>query len=161
MVGLIINFDKSKAVHFRALGRARTEFNFVCGNSSLELVDHYKYLGIVFTEHLDLMQMSKIVAQSASRALGLLISKSKSLGGMPYECFTKCYDTTVQSIIDYSAAIWGTKSISSIIVLCRIVHAGFSLVSAGMHLMLRLMVTWVGLHQNTGNGCASLENGAG
>ena len=58
--------------------------------------------------------MSKIVAQSASRALGLLISKSKSLGGMPYECFSKCYDATVQSIIDYSAAVWGTKSISSI-----------------------------------------------
>ena len=33
---------------------------------------------------------------------------------MPYECFTKCYDATVQSIIDYSAAVWGTKSISSI-----------------------------------------------
>ena len=86
----------------------------MCGNSSLELVDHYKYLGIVFTEHLDLMQMSKIVAQSARRALGLLILKSKSLGGMPYECFTKCYDSTVQSIIDYSAAVWGTQSISSI-----------------------------------------------
>ena len=93
--GLIINFDKSKAVHFKAVSSARIKFNFVCGNSSLELVDQYKYLRIVFTEHLDLLQMSKIVAQSASRALGLLISKSKALGGMPYECFTKCYDTTV------------------------------------------------------------------
>ena len=81
--GLIINFDKSKAVHFRAVSRVRTEFNFLCGNSSLKLVDHYKYLGIVFIEHLDLMQMSNIVAQSASRAFGLLISKNKSLRGMP------------------------------------------------------------------------------
>ena len=47
--------------------------------------------------------MSKIVAQSASRALGLLISKSKSLGGMPYKCFTKYYDATVQSIISISS----------------------------------------------------------
>ena len=86
----------------------------MCGKSSLELVDQYKYLGIVFTEHVDLMQMSKIVAESASRALGLLISKSKALGDMPYECFTKCYDYTVQSIIDYSAAVWGTKSVSPI-----------------------------------------------
>ena len=77
--GLIINFDKPKVVHFRAVSRVRTEFNFMCGNSSLELVDQYKDLGIVFTEHLNLMQMSKIVAQSASRALGLLISKSKSI----------------------------------------------------------------------------------
>ena len=101
-------------MHFRAVSWGRTEFNSMCGNSSLELVAHYKYLGIVFTEHLYLMQMSKIVAQSTSRTLELLISKSKSLGGMSCECFTKCHDATVQSIIDYSAAVWGTKSISSI-----------------------------------------------
>ena len=29
--------------------------------------------------------MTKMVAQSASRALGLLISKDKSFGGMPYD----------------------------------------------------------------------------
>ena len=82
--------------------------------NSYTLILLYKYLGVVFTEHLDFMQMSKTVAQSASRALGLLISKDKSFGGMPFECFTQCYNATVQAIIDYSAAIWGTKSISSI-----------------------------------------------
>ena len=33
---------------------------------------------------------------------------------MPYTCYTKCYDATVQSIIDYSAALWGTKSVTCI-----------------------------------------------
>ena len=33
---------------------------------------------------------------------------------MPYECLTKCYDATVQPVIEYSAAIWGTKPFSSI-----------------------------------------------
>ena len=58
--GLISNFDKTKALHFKAVNHARTEFNFVCGKSSVEFVDQYKYLGIVFTEHLDPMQISKI-----------------------------------------------------------------------------------------------------
>ena len=58
--------------------------------------------------------MSKIVAQFASRALGLLISKGKSFGGMTFEYFTQCYHITVQAITDYSAAIWSTKSIPSI-----------------------------------------------
>ena len=58
--------------------------------------------------------MDKIVTQLASRALGLLISKDKIFGGMPFECFTQCYGATVQSIIDFSAAIWGTKSMSCI-----------------------------------------------
>ena len=48
--------------------------------------------------------MSKTVAQSASRALELLISKHKSFGGMHFEYFTQCYNATVQAIIDYSAA---------------------------------------------------------
>ena len=33
---------------------------------------------------------------------------------MPYTCYTKCYDATVQSIVDYSAALWGTKSVTCI-----------------------------------------------
>ena len=62
------------------------------------------------------MLMSKIAAQSASRALGLLISKDKAFGGMTFECFTKCYGATVQATctIDYSAPLWGTQSISCI-----------------------------------------------
>ena len=58
------------------------------------------------------MQMSKVVAQSASRALGLLTDKY--FGGMCYKCFTKCYDATVQSVIEYSAAIWGSITFSFI-----------------------------------------------
>ena len=112
--GLTINFNKSKVMHFRALSQQRTEYILKCGSSSIDLTHQYKYLGVLFTEHLDLMQMAKIVAQSASRAQGLLISKDKVVGGMPFECFTQCYSATVQSIIDYSAAIWGTKSMSCI-----------------------------------------------
>ena len=113
-LGVNNSYFKSKALHVRAASSHRTEYNFVCGNSPFELIDQYMYLGVIFTEHLDFMQMSKVVALSASRALGLLISKDKHFGGMPYKCFTKCYDATVQSVIDYSAAIWGTKPFSFI-----------------------------------------------
>ena len=57
--GLTINFDKSKTVHFRAVSRVRTEFNFLCGNSSLKLVDHYKYLGIVFRKWCRLVNLDE------------------------------------------------------------------------------------------------------
>ena len=50
--------------------------------------------------------MVKMIAQSASRALGLLIAKDKALGGMPYQCFSKCYDAIVQSTLNYGAPIW-------------------------------------------------------
>ena len=49
--------------------------------------------------------MVKVTAQSASRALDLLIAKDKALDGMPYQCFLKCYDAIVQSTLNYGAPI--------------------------------------------------------
>ena len=36
---------------------------------------------------------AKAVSQSASRASGLIIAKCKSVGGVPFEVFTKLYET--------------------------------------------------------------------
>ena len=57
---------------------------------------------------------AKIIAQSASRALGLLIAKYQNMGGMPFDVFTKLFDSLVWPIISYGAAIWGSKSFSCI-----------------------------------------------
>ena len=66
------------------------------------------------SEFLDFQITVKVVSQSASRAFGLLISKDKAFGGMPYECFSKCYDALVQSITNYGAAVWGSTGYSCI-----------------------------------------------
>ena len=72
------------------------------------------YLGLMLHENLDLNITARTVAQSASRALGLLIAKSKALGGMPYKVFTKLYDTVVWPVISYVATVWGRKVFSCI-----------------------------------------------
>ena len=91
--------------------------------SNLNVVNHplniqinvYKYLGLVLNEHLDYNVTAKYVAQSVTRALGLLISKFKQTGGMPFKVYKKLFDTTVWSVISsYGAAIWGTKEYSVI-----------------------------------------------
>ena len=58
--------------------------------------------------------MTKHVANSAGRALGLVIAKFKSAGGLPFSTFTKLYDIMVWSIIDYGALVWGFRSFSCI-----------------------------------------------
>jgi hypothetical protein len=68
-------------------------------------------------EHLDFNVTAKIVAQSASRALGLLIAMCKSAAGLPDNDFTHLYDTSVRSIISYGSAFWGFLSYSCIIAL--------------------------------------------
>ena len=66
----------------------QTDRIFKCGNSILNIVDSYTYLGVLLTEHLDFELTAKFVAQSASRALGLLIAKYKLAGGLPYNVYT-------------------------------------------------------------------------
>ena len=54
------------------------------------------------------------VAQSASRALGLVIKKTKDYVGFLFGKFSKLYESTVSSVISYGAAIWGTSEYSCI-----------------------------------------------
>ena len=109
-----VNSDKTKIVHFRPACILKTSTAFSCGGASISITDRYKYLGLILTEHLDYSITAKMVAQAASRALGLLIAKDKCNGGMPFKCYTKLYESLVQSVIDYGAAIWGTQEYSCI-----------------------------------------------
>jgi len=72
------------------------------------------YLGVMLSEHLDLSLTAKVVAQSAGRALRLLIARCKNAGGLPFDVYTKLYNTCVVQVITYGASIWGTKSFSCI-----------------------------------------------
>ena len=69
--------------------------------------------GLLLHEFQDFNITAKTVAQSASRAHGLIIAKSKALGGMSYKGFTKLYDTMVWPVI-YGTAVWGSKVYSCI-----------------------------------------------
>ena len=114
---LLFNYyhtDKTKVIHYRNNAVQRSNYVFKCGNNNIEYSQFYKYLGLVLDEFLDYSVTAKYIAQSATRALGLLISKFKVLGGMPYEVFTGLYDNMVWSTISYGAAIWGTKEFSAI-----------------------------------------------
>jgi len=109
-----VNISKSQIVHFRNVAKSKTNVIFNIGFNQLDTVTQYKYLGLILSEHLDHKITVKMVAQSASRALGLLIAKFKSCGGMPFEVYSHLYEVLVQSVINYGAAVWGTSSYSCI-----------------------------------------------
>ena len=111
---LLINGDKTNIVHFRSKGSDRSKCVFTCGDVLLSYKDRYRYLGLWLTEHMDYDFMAKEVSKAAHRALGLIIAKSKVLGGMPFETFTTLYNACVLPVITYGAAIWGQKQYSCI-----------------------------------------------
>jgi len=109
-----INTTKSNIVHFRKPSVDRTNFIFTCGGATIDTVDSYVYLGVLLTEYLDYSKTAKYVAQSASRALGLVIAKCKSAGGYTFNVFTKLYESIVLPVICYSSCIWGVRNYSCI-----------------------------------------------
>lgn len=111
---IIVNHDKSNIIHFRSQSASRSSFVFTCGDHSLKTVGQYTYLGLLLDEFLDYNKTAKCIAQSAGRAQGLLIAKSKALGSMPYDVFVKLYDSMVWPVISYGASIWGNRSFSCI-----------------------------------------------
>ena len=66
------------------------------------------------TDHLNYEEMPKHVAKSSSRALSLLITKFKSCGGLVFRTYSKLFENTVMGIINYGAAVWGTKDLRCI-----------------------------------------------
>jgi hypothetical protein len=109
-----VNMDKSQIVHFRQAKMPVTQFDFKVNDVLIKKVDKYKYLGLIFDYKMDYNVTAKAVAQSANRALGLLIAKSKCFGGLAYNCFVKLYESMVMPVITYGAAVWGNQQFSCI-----------------------------------------------
>ncbi len=111
----MVNVDKTSNFHFcKGPSIPVIEATFQYGEQEIQVVDRYRYLGLIFTEYLDFSIMAKYVSQASQRAMEMLIAKSKSHSGMTYALFIKLFDSLVQPIIHYGASIWGHKIHSSI-----------------------------------------------
>ena len=110
-----LNSKKTHIVNFRSSPDiARTNYNFKCGNMNINVTDKYKYLGLYLNEFLDYNMTVKAIANSANRALGVIMAKHKAIGGFPFKTYTKLYNSLVAPILDYGAAVWGVKEFSHI-----------------------------------------------
>jgi hypothetical protein len=129
-----LNESKTQVVHFRTKSHEKSKVQFQCCDSILETTNGYKYLGIWFDEFLDFHVSTNNLAAAASRALGLVISKVKVLGGINFDSFTKLYDSFVHPILDYG--LW----INSVF----IVRITFSLALENILQMRLCLVIWAG-----------------
>ena len=104
---VLINTTKSKCMHFRKGRAPKTLFDFKVGDNSLELVEQYKYLGVILQEKSNFRYNADTLAKGASRALGSLISKIHHLKDCGFRTYEKLYYSCVVPILDYSSAVWG------------------------------------------------------
>lgn len=106
---LHVNIDKTKIMHVRKTTTDRCDFSFMLGNTAIDFVDRYRYLGLTVSENIDYNISVKELSVAASRALGSLTSKYLHMGNMDYATFAKIYENTVIPVMDYASGVWGLK----------------------------------------------------
>ena len=104
---MFLNNSKSKIVHFRSKKVKQSEFEFKVGNKDILYVNKYKYLGVTMDENLSYEENCDILAKSAGRALGSVISKYKNAKNMGYKTYTKLFESCVAPIMEYASGVWG------------------------------------------------------
>ena len=105
-----VNESKTQVIHFRPPRTPRSDFKWSFGDTQLDTVSIYKYLGVHLDEHLNFAVVANTLSSAASKALGRLRYKLRSLKECQYETFHKLYSCCIVPILDYAAAVWGFKT---------------------------------------------------
>lgn len=108
------NIDKTKVIHFRGKNTPQTDFNFSLGNSMIDIVDTYKYLGILLHYTLNYEITADVLSKSAGRALSAICSKFRIIKGLGIQTYTKMFHSGVAPILDYCAGVWGKGNLSKL-----------------------------------------------
>ena len=86
--------------------RGHSNLNFKMGNEDLEIVDTYKYLGVLFSQSGSFLGARKHVVQQAKKAMFLLFTRINNLD-IPLNLQLKLFDNTFVPILTYGSEVWG------------------------------------------------------
>ena len=104
---LVVNESKTKVMHIRPSRSPKTETKFRLGQTELDIVESYKYLGIFVDEHLNYNHTATLLSEAGSRALGALRNKIHNVKDIHLGTFTKLFNSGITPILDYCAGVWG------------------------------------------------------
>jgi hypothetical protein len=102
-----VNLDKTKIIVFRKGGFLGERELWTYGDTPIEVVNSYKYLGLHFTTKLSLtLAVGELASKAKLRTIQILRCPFK-LGNMQRDIFFKIYDAQVLPMLMYGAEIWG------------------------------------------------------
>ena len=111
---LQVNCSKTKIIVF---GKSRSRHNsFTLFGETIELVDDYKYLGIMFNYRGNLKKAQSELLKQSYRAMYSLISRGRKLE-LPFDIMLELFQSLVVPIISYGCEVWGYAMIKEIEIL--------------------------------------------
>ena len=101
---LNINVSKTKVTVF-SRGNIRKIPTFYFGDKKLDVVDHYKYLGLHFNFNGKFTVAQKQLYEKGNRAMFSLLRKSRQLQ-LPVDIQLNLFDVLVNSVLLYGCEVW-------------------------------------------------------
>ena len=109
---LEVNTDKTKIVIF-SKGKVRRYPNFTFGDSNIEVIADYPYLGVTFNYNNKFHKAKTKQVTQAKRAMFNLLSKAKKLY-LPIDLQLELFDQLVMPILTYGCKVWGFEDLTQI-----------------------------------------------
>lgn len=109
-----VNKEKTKVMVFRKGGYLGEHEKWYYDGCLLEVVNEYCYLGFRFTTMLSLKLGTKHLVEKGRKAAFYLCRTYQRLKEMTKFTFFKIFDSKVQSVLLYSAEIWGLYRLDNI-----------------------------------------------
>ena len=105
---MIVNETKTKIMIY---GNHNEDITFKFNDKTLEIVDEYKYLGVIFNNCRNIRgnifkKMPSYISEKGRKAIFATVKKCKSLGFLSPKVALKLFDSNVLSILNYASEIW-------------------------------------------------------
>ena len=103
---LKVNIAKTTVMLFGKQRMKKDKYNFMFGNSKLEVVDSFKYLGITFNYNGKFTVAKKRLLAQASKAMFVVLNRVSALK-LPMDIQLQLFKCLVEPVLTYGCEVWG------------------------------------------------------
>ena len=107
---LTINTEKTKAIIFQKR-KTRNSPKFYLDGSDIELVDNFRYLGVIFNYNGSFNMCRKTLVSHASKAMFFVLKKVRQYS-LDIDLAIQLFDSMVTSILTFNCEVWGCENIA-------------------------------------------------
>ena len=111
--GLTINVKKTKILRFKS-GRRSSSEKWHINGQSLDVVNHFEYLGLILSSSNSWCQAIENRVEKATKAMYVSLSNLKIFGRVPRKILLKIFDTQIASVLLYGCELWGLSDITQV-----------------------------------------------
>ena len=105
-----VNEEKTKIMIF-GRGKQPAGLKFVYNGTELEIVNHFKYLGVLFSKTGSFTAHVKSLYEKARKAMYGVISKCRN-HNLSIDCQLDLFDKVVKPVLLYGCEVWGFSNIN-------------------------------------------------